>query len=191
MLKKATMFTGLVVAAALAGCVSNEQVVRDCCYQGSVASSRLGDLPLTLEDGRTVPFGAAVQGFRPMPGFGGPRYPLRKVDLRFVTQRDLKDIFHSYDANGNNALEQPEITVLYVREAALGMGVPVAYVGASTPLGAVDTSPADIMGLVSYVRSNEHRMGKQAQLVFNEMESQANLMRVINGAGTDPRRFRP
>ena len=79
--------------------------------------------------------------------------------------------------------------MLYVREAALGLGVPVAYVGDETPLGAVDTAPADIMGLVSFVRSNEHRMRQQARLVFSEMESQAQLMRAIQGNGPDPRRF--
>lgn len=190
-MKTLTMLSGLLMTVVLAGCGSNEQVVRDCCYTGNTTATRLTDLPLTLEDGSTVPVGAALQGFRPLPAVGGPRYPLREVDLRMVAQREVKDIFHSYDANGNNELEQPEITVLYVREAALGMGVPVAYVGGGQPLGAIDTSPSDIMGLVSFVRSNEHRMHRQAQLVFNEMDAQAHLNRLRNGGGPDPHRLLP
>lgn len=187
-MKKRMMFLGLVGAAALTGCASNDQITTSCCYQGTATPARLTGLPLTLSNGETMPVEAALEGFRPMPAFGGPRYPVREVDLRYVTQRGVKEIFHSYDANRNNALEQPEITVLYVREAALGMGVPVDYVGGSQPLGAIDTAPADIMGMVSFVNSNKGRMQQQARLVFDEMDTQAYLVRILNAGGPDPRR---
>ena len=191
-MNRAVILAGLLgCSLLLAGCVGNEQVVRDCCYTGSSTAARLSGLPLTLEDGGTVPVASALEGFHPQPGFGGARYPLRKVDLRFVTQADVKDVFRSYDANGNNALETPEITVLYVREAALGMGVPVAYLGDSQPVGALDTAPADIMGLVAWVRANRQRMNRRGQLVFDEMETQGQLIRVINSGGPDPRKIRP
>ena len=179
-------------ALALTGCATNETVVRDCCYQGSTSGARVAEVPVTLEDGRVVPLSAALPGFQPMTvAVGGPRYPVREVDLRNVVQRDLHQLFSGYDANRDRFLEQPELTVLYIREAARGMGVPVAHVGGTEPIGALDTAAADISGLVQYVRANRSRMTPMAQRVFAEMELQRTWNEYDNSRGPDQKLLIP
>ena len=113
----------LAAVMLLTGCAgSNDQIVPDCCYQGSITAARLSDLPMKLDEGGSVPVSQALDGFRPMPGFGGSRYPVREVDLRLVIESDMAPIFNSYDANRSTHVEQPELTVLYLIEAARGLG---------------------------------------------------------------------
>ncbi len=177
--------TLLAATLTLSACGSNQDIVRDCCYQGSVSAAHLDTLAFTLEDGTTVPVTTALAGLERRPGFGGARYPVRELALNFVVESDLSEIFSSYDANRSTHLEQPEITVLYLREAARGLGVPVAQVGIGAPIGAIDTSAADIMGLVHFVDRNRQRMNERGRKVFAEMDSQRDWKRTQESRGSD------
>ena len=186
-----TLLTALAATLALSGCGSNTDIVRDCCYQGPVTATRLDTLAFTLEDGSTVPVTTALPGFAPRPQVGGARFPVREVELRLVVENDMNTLFRGYDANRSGNLEQPEIVVLYLREAGRGLGVPVSHVGAGTPIGAIDTAAADIMGLVGFVADNRARMNELGRRVFSEMDSQRDWMRVINSPGTDKKLLVP
>ena len=182
----------LAAVMLLTGCAgSNDQIVPDCCYQGSITAARLSDLPMKLDEGGSVPVSQALDGFRPMPGFGGSRYPVREVDLRLVIESDMAPIFNSYDANRSTHLEQPELTVLYLIEAARGLGMPVTQLGDAAAITAIDTSASDIMGLVQFVRDNKQRMNRTAQKVFSVMEDQRYWHRMLNSNDADSKRLVP
>lgn len=179
------LITLLTATLALSACGSNNDIVRDCCYQGPAAAARLDTLSFTLEDGSVVPVASALPGLAARPAPGGARYPVREVELNLVVQDELWRLFREYDVNQSTHVEQPELTVLYLREAARGLGVPVAHVGAGQPVGALDTSAADIMGLVQFVDDNRRRMNRTGQRVFAEMDSQRDWKRAMKSFGTD------
>jgi hypothetical protein len=175
----------LTAVLALTGCGSNTDITRDCCYQGAIVPARFGDLVFTLGDGSTVLVSEALPGLRARPEFGGARYPVREIELALVVESAMSAIFSSYDANRSKNLEQPEITVLYLSEAARGLDVPVDYVGDGVPITAIDTSAADIMGIVRFVADNREGMNRTGQRVFAEMDSQRDWMRTIYAPGGD------
>lgn len=178
-----TLIVILTAVLALTGCGSNTDITRDCCYQGETVPARFGDLVFTLEDGSTVPVTTALPGLQARPEFGGARYPVREIELTLVVESEMYAIFSSYDANRSTNLEQPEITVMYLSEAARGLDVPVGYVGDGVPITAIDTSAADIMGIVRFVADNRDGMNRTGRRVFAEMDSQRDWMRIIYPPG--------
>ena len=161
----ATMVLGIV----LAGCGASTNLTRPCCYDGDVALTHLGDTRLTLETGATVAFGDVFAGFSADSTPPGRIFPFRKADVGLVTFASLRDVLPKYDANADRILEEPELTALYVREAARGLGYPVVGIDPSGAGGAIATSRADISALVRFVERHVHEMARPQQRIFRDL----------------------
>ena len=157
------------LGVALAGCGASTNLVRPCCYKGDVALTHLADTNLALEDGTTVAFGDVFGGFEPDPSPIGRIFPFERADIGLVTFESLRDILPGYDANGNRILEKPELTALYVREAARGLGYPVSGIEPGGRNGAIATSTADVSALVRFVERNRHEMARPQQRIFRDL----------------------
>ena len=164
-----TMATVVLLGIAVAGCKPSTHLVRPCCYEGDVTLTHLADTQLVLEDGATVAFGEVFSGFSADPDAFGRVYPFRKADIGLVTFASLRDLLPKYDANEDRILEEPELTALYVQEAARGLGYPVARIEPSGGNGAIATSRADVSGLVRFVERHLHAMARPQQRIFRDL----------------------
>ena len=164
-----TAMATVVLGVTLAGCVASNNLVRQCCYEGDAALTHLYDTRLTLDDGSTVAFGEIFAGFRADPAPIARIFPFDKADIGLVTLTSLRDLLPTYDANADRILQEPELTVLYVQEAARGLGYPVVRVEPSGANGAIATSRADVSALVSFVDRHAHEMAPQQQKLFREL----------------------
>lgn len=158
-----------LLAVALGGCKPSADLVRPCCYNGDVALVHLADTRLTLEDGSAVAFAEAFPGFGADSGSFGRVFPFRKADIGIGTFASLREVLPKYDANGDGILETPELTALYVTEAARGLGYPVAGIEPSGAGGAIATSRADESALVRFVERHLHEMAKPQQGIFRDL----------------------
>ena len=164
-----TAIATTVLAVALGGCKPSTDLVKPCCYRGDVALAHLADTRLTLEDGSTVTFGEAFPGFDTESDSFGRVFPFRKADLGIDTFASLREVLPKYDANGDRILETPELTTLYVTEAARGLGYPVVGIEPSGAGGAIATSRADESALVRFVERHLHEMAKPQQGIFRDL----------------------
>ena len=159
----------VVLGVTLAGCVASTRLVRQCCYDGDAALTHLSDTRLTLDDGSTVAFGEIFAGFHADPARIARIFPFDKADIGLVTLASLRDLLPTYDANADRILQEPELTVLYVQEAARGLGYPVVRVEPSGADGAIATSRADVSALVTFVDRHAREMAPQQQRIFREL----------------------
>ena len=157
------------LGVALAGCGATTDLVEPCCYRGDVALTHLADTRLTLENGTTVAFTDAFRGFRADPHPIARVFPFRSADIRLVTYPSLRDVLPRYDANGDHYLQVPELTALYVREAARGLGFPVVRIDPSGRNGAIATSGADMSALVRFVEDHLGEMAPPQRKVFRDL----------------------
>ena len=158
-----------VLAVALVGCKPSTNLVRPCCYKGEVALLHLADTTLVLEDGDTVAFGDVFSDFSAVSDSFARVFPFEKADIGLVTFQSLRDVLPAYDANDDRILEEPELTALYVREAARGLGYPVVRIEPSGGNGAIATSRADVSGLVRFVERHVHEMATPQQRIFRDL----------------------
>lgn len=158
-----------VLAVALVGCKPSTNLVRPCCYKGEVALLHLADTTLVLEDGATVAFGDVFSDFSADSDSFARVFPFEKADIGLVTFQSLRDVLPAYDANDDRILEEPELTALYVREAARGLGYPVVRIEPSGDNGAIATSRADVSGLVRFVERHVHEMATPQQRIFRDL----------------------
>ena len=158
-----------VLAVALVGCKPSTNLVRPCCYKGEVALLHLADTMLVLEDGATVAFGDVFSDFSADSDSFARVFPFEKADIGLVTFQSLRDVLPAYDANDDRILEEPELTALYVREAARGLGYPVVRIEPSGGNGAIATSRADVSGLVRFVERHVHEMATPQQRIFRDL----------------------
>lgn len=158
-----------VLAVALVGCKPSTNLVRPCCYKGEVALLHLADTTLVLEDGATVAFGDVFSDFSADSDSFARVFPFEKADIGLVTFQSLRDVLPAYDANDDRILEEPELTALYVREAARGLGYPVVRIEPSGGNGAIATSRADVSGLVRFVERHVHEMATPQQRIFRDL----------------------
>ena len=154
---------------ALAGCGRSTDLGPPCCYQGDVAVTYLTDTRLTLEGGGTVAFGEVFSGFEVDPSPFGRTFPFEKADIGLVTFASLRDLLPRYDANADRILEAPELTALYVREVARGLGHPVVGIVPSGSTGAVATSRADVSALVRFVERHVDEMAPPQRKIFRDL----------------------
>jgi len=153
----------------LAGCGASTNLTRPCCYKGEVALTHLADTRLTLENGASVPFGDVFSGFGADSPPLGRSFPFEKADIGLVTSASLRDVLPRYDANADRILQEPELTVLYVQEAARGLGYPVVGIEPSGGSGAIATSRADVSALVRFVERNVHEMAQRQRKIFRDL----------------------
>ena len=161
----ATAALGIV----LAGCAPSTNLVKPCCYDGDVALTHLGDTRLTLESGATVAFGDVFSGFSADSDHFARVFPFEKADIGLVTFQSLRDVLPEYDANRDRILQKPELTALYVHEAARGLGYAVVRIEPSGANGAITTSRADESALVRFVERHAHEMAKPQQKIFRDL----------------------
>jgi GNAT superfamily N-acetyltransferase len=164
-----TAIVTVVLGVALAGCGPSTNLVKPCCYKGDVALTHLADTRLALASGATVPFGDVFSGFTADPATFGRVFPFEKADIGLVTFASLRGVLPEYDANGDRILEQPELTALYVQEAARGLGYPVVGIDPSGSNGAIVTSRADMSALVRFVERHVHEMAQPQQKIFRDL----------------------
>jgi hypothetical protein len=160
-----------VAALWLAGCAGSSAIVEPCCYVGAeVTLAHLEEVELVERDGTRIPLPEAFPGFAPEPGPVTTSLPFRKADIARVVYQSLRPVLPLYDANRDGHMEAQELTVLYIREAALGLGYDVDHLTVDgRRVQALQTSAADIGGLIRVVAANEHRMGPEQQAVFRDL----------------------
>lgn len=161
---------GALLIATLASCASSTELVPPCCYTGDVALAHVADVKLALTDGNEIGFAQAFPGYEPQPGPFTTAFPFRRVEIARVTFGALRPVLPQYDANDNGRMEEPELTVLYIREAALGMGLKVDHVATSDRADALVLSAGETGGLVRYVKANLDQMTPPARDIFKKLD---------------------
>ena len=82
----------------------------------------------------------------------------------------MRTVLPEYDANEDRILQEPELTALYVREAARGLGYPVVVrIDPSGSNGAIATSRADVSALVRFVERHVHEMAPPQRKIFRDL----------------------
>ena len=81
----------------------------------------------------------------------------------------MRDVLPRYDTNEDRILQEPELTALYVREAARGLGYPVVRIDPSGSNGAVATSRADVSALVRFVERHAREMAPPRRKIFRDL----------------------
>ena len=181
--------TGYLIAGALlGGCVSNTQPVRPCCYEGPVSLTTVSSLRLVTEDGSELRVEDAFTGYQPQVGAFTRSPPFKDADIGRVAYARIRAIFPVYDANQNNQLEEPELTVLYLVEGARAFGHSVTGVRASPNTGAVVLPKTEFGGLLVYLEQNRDAMDRESQRLFFELELLGRDLRIDSpGPGDDIR----
>ncbi len=160
----------LAACAALVACTSSTEIRTPCCYTGDVTLAKLESVYLVLKDDRKIPFETVFVGFESQTGIFTTTFPDRRINIARVTYASLAAVLPAYDANGDGWLQTPELTVLYIREAAIGTGHEVDYISVNPKVSALSTSAADFGGLLEYVKRNEAAMSEQARQIFSDLE---------------------
>lgn len=123
-----------------------------------------------MDDGSVLPFEKVYKDFHPQEQGVTTPLPFRKVNISGLVYDVLSVVFPEYDANRNGFIEEPELTVLYLREGALGLRFKVSHLEVGKRVRALQTSKADTGGLVSYVNANRPEMSKDARALFHEID---------------------
>lgn len=153
----------------LSACATMDEPRRPCCYTGEVKLAHVRDVYLSLDNGQRLPFNGAFPGFEARTGLIGESFPFIEADIARVTYQSLLPVLPQYDANGDGRIQEPELTVLYLREAALGLGHKVSYVGVNPRADAIVLPSGEASGLVAYVKSRSGQMTPAAQKIFQEL----------------------
>lgn len=173
----------LAVALVLAAWSPMSFATLRCCYSGEVVDTKATDVEMKLEDGRTVTFGELFPDFNSSSSFFPLFYPVYRLDIARVVYPHLAVKFIDYDANDNGFIEEPELNVLFMEEAARGLDHAVTQLGGETRVRAVFVSPGDIDGLIRLVNRRRIEMKPDARRTFEEIEL---LRRDFRLDGTEP-----
>jgi hypothetical protein len=130
----------------------------------------VADVEVKLEDGRSVSFGELFPDFAPSTSFFTFMYPVYRVDIARVVYPHLAVKFLEYDANKNGLMEEPELNVLFMEEAARGLDHPITQLGGKHRLRAIFVSAADIDGLIQFVNRRRSEMKPDARKTFDEID---------------------
>jgi hypothetical protein len=128
------------------------------------------DVQLALSDGNKVGFLQAFPGYESQSGLFTTAFPFPEVEIAQITYAVLSSVLPQYDANENGNMEEPELTVLYIREAGLGLGLKVDHVATDKRVDALVLPAVETGGLVRYVNVNLDRMTPEARDIFNKLE---------------------
>jgi hypothetical protein len=154
-----------------------------CCYSGDSIELRAADVEVKLEDGRVVSFGELFPDFSPSTSFFTLMYPVYRLDIARVVYPHLASKFVQYDANENGFIEEPELTVLFMQEAARGLDQPITQLGGERRLRAIFVSAGDIDGLIRLVNRRRSEMKPATRKTFDEIDL---LRRDFRLDGTEP-----
>ena len=132
--------------------------------------SPAAEVEVKLKDGRTVSFGELFPDFETSTSFFKLMYPVYRLDIARVVYPHLAVKFIEYDANNNGHIEEPELNVLYMEEAARGLDHPVTQLGGTARVRAVFVPPGDIDGLIRLVERHRVDMKPDARKTFDEIE---------------------
>lgn len=157
--------------------MSPDAIQRPCCYEGELTMAHLDDVRFVMDDGTELPFEKVFAGFDAQNRDVTTPFPFRQINISGLVYDVLSVVFPEYDANKNGFIEEPEMTVLYLREGALGMGFKVSHLKVKDRVYALQTSSAEVGGLVSYVNANRADMNKEAQALFHEISYLATQIR--------------
>ena len=160
----------LAAALLLAGCAGTGEPATPCCYQGELTRARAVDVYLALAGGGKLSLAEALPGI----GAGdvgplGPQLPFSSAEIALVTLGSLKPVLPRYDANGDGFIQEPELTVMYIREAAIGLGHEVDHVGVNPRADAIVLPESETRGLARFVDRNLFRMTRGAQAIFRDL----------------------
>lgn len=173
----------LAVALVLGGWAPMSSASLRCCYSGEVADAQAAQVMVKLEDGRTIPFGELLPEFEESTSFFPLFYPVYRRDIARVVYAHLANLFKDYDANDNGFIEEPELNVLFMEEAARGLDHPAKQLGSDSRLRAIFVSPGDIDGLIRLVNRRRSEMKPEARKTFDEID----LLRIdFRLDGTEP-----
>lgn len=178
----------------LGGCVGSTTLIRDCCYEGDAALVYLDEVEFIAPDGNISKFADIYPGFVSQDSFLTKSFPFRKVQISQVTYDSLAVILPLYDANKNGFLEEPEVTVLYLREGALGMGRKVDHLAVKGKrFDAIMTSRSNVGGLMNYLDARQNSLSKEVQAEFRDMERVGLdiIQRGSEGPDRQSRQFTP
>ncbi len=159
-----------LLLTTLASCASTTEPIPPCCYTGEVELAYVRDVQLALSDGSKVGFLQAFPGYESQSGLFTTAFPFNEVEIAQVTYGVLRPVLPQYDANENGNLEEPELTVLYIREGALGLGLNVNHLTTDKRVDALVLPAGEVGGLVRYVNSNLDRMTPPAQDIFKKLK---------------------
>jgi hypothetical protein len=161
-----------LLVSVLLGCGANETLTPDPTFQGKLTLARLQAVQIAMEDGSAVPLDDVLVGFRPssrliVGGFPGGRY---RWDIGLVPTRRYQLLFRGYDSNRNDILDQPEMAVMYVQEASLGLGHPVTHLSyMNVRIEALQLATADIGGLMEFIQANSRNFDPETRQLFRDM----------------------
>jgi len=185
----------LIAASLLLGaCGGSTSLIKNCCYTGDAALVHVDRVQFVAPDGTTSTFDNIYPGYAPQDSFATKSFPFRKVDYAQVTYGTLAVILPLYDANKNGFLEEPEITVLYLREGALGMGRKVDHLAVDgNRVDAITTSRSDVGGLMRYLDARKDSLTPEVQAQFRDLArvGQDILLRSSENADGQNRRIVP
>ena len=182
--RKQLFVVSLFACALLLGAwAETSSAALKCCYHGKVADLRLSEVNVNLEDGQMLPFGELFPDFASSTSFFTLTFPVYRLDIARVVYPKLAVKFAQYDANDNGFIEKPELTVLYMREAARGLDEPVTHLGGKPPIRAIFATGADVGGLIRFVNRRRWEMTPTARQMFDELDL---LRRDFRLDGTEP-----
>lgn len=181
---------GLLLAAAallLGGCVGSSSLIKNCCYEGDAVLTYLDKVEFVAPDGSVTPFADIYSGYQPQDSVLTKSFPFRHEQISRVVYDSLAVVLPLYDANKNGVIEEPEITVLYLREGALGMGHKVDHLAVGGKRAdAITTSRSDVGGLMTYLEARKQSLSKEVQVEFNDMERVGLDIIQEHSQGPDP-----
>ncbi|MDX1431767.1 MAG: hypothetical protein R3286_04895 [Gammaproteobacteria bacterium] len=159
------------LAASLSGCALNTSLIEYCCYKGEVALAYLEDVKLVTPQGKQLAFRDVYTDFSMQQGLLTKPLPIQNVEIGTVIYQSLAPVLPLYDANKNGKLEPPELTVMYIREGAIGLGHEVDHlVVDGKRANAITTSAADIGGLMKSIDAHLDTFPPASQAIFRDME---------------------
>jgi len=159
------------LALLLSACASTTDLVRYCCYPGEAVLTRMENVQFVMADGSEASLAETLPGFAPKTGLFTKPFDFRQLDIARVTYASLRPVLPLYDANGDGRLDEPEITVMYLREAAIGLGHEVDHLAVDgEKADAVTVARADVGGLMSYIDANMDAMSEEARAIFRDLE---------------------
>lgn len=176
----------LAMTLSLVACGGSTALRKHCCYIGDVTLARVGQVEFVAPDSSVSKFADIYPGFEPQDSFLTTAFPFRRADNGLIIYDSLVWIASVYDANKNGFLEEPEITVLYLREGAIGMGHKVDHLTVDGKRAdAITTSASDVGGLMHYLKARQDTLTPEVQAEFRDMELLGQDIKLRGSEGPD------